>query len=638
MASEGSPLATRPPWHIVVPVLIYLALVVAGVNQSSIGIMHEHADTLHSPMLLQPQNGRTDEFLTSTPIQTGAAVTGRVDLTNPLSAPQAFLNQLPAGPVSALVLPDGTAMLLGPHVPPEMLVALRWWLPFLLLALGAPALFRLLTGSRAIGWFAVVLVVLSPLSAWWSFGTVQLVALTVSGGASLVLGARAAEEGRLLPASGWCLLCAVLLARTPLTYQPWALVVVPAVLLAVVLAAVSDSERRRRTLLVIALTGALTLALFAGVLLENRASIDATLGTVYPGQRLASGSANPFQNLFGATSLGVLLLRPVVHGTNASELSSGYTVAFLWVAVLVLQGLSFRSRGHRLAVMTLATFSVFWMVWSTVDLGSWAAHVPLVSLVPSFRSTSALGLLAVLLLCLVLPAAPKRGSRAFALAAGIATAAFAGLAGLLVRERNIPSMSVMGVVLSTLLLAVTVFWCTRTPRDPRPYVMAGVLAFLLAGLVNPVLVGLGDLHHSPPARQMLAAGSTARQSGGVWASDSLPVDALMLATGVPSLSGRQLAGPNPTAWHALDPDPRVETIWNRGAALVRFRWTDSAGLRLSSPRADEIFVDTSPCTLADREPRLTHVVSSRPMAGSCLRDDGTFDWSGGTRHVYRVVR
>jgi hypothetical protein len=213
----------------------------------------------------------------------------------------------------------------------------------------------------------------------------------------------------------------------------------------------------------------------------------------------------------------------------------------------------------------------------------------------------------------------------------------AAYAGSLVRTQNIPEISLTAVWTSSLVVGLVVLVVTRWPQRKSGYVLAGVCALVLVWDVNPVLVGLGDLRGTPVANQMLGWGEDARDDGSVWASDSVEVDSLFMATGVPSMSGRQLAGPDKQAWRQLDPNPTHETLWNR-AAFVWFVWTDTPTLTLENPRPDVVRVAGSPCAVADKMPELTRVVASTPIAGGCLTEVGTFPWAGVARYVYAVDR
>ena len=637
----GAPRRTRlasVPWHVVAPLLLYVLVSLAGVTQSSIGAAELRVDPTDPSgvMLGEARSTRSDEFLTSSPLALGVTATGRAEDLNPLTASQAFLNGLPSGPATSVIFLDGSLLRLGPWLPDSVLFAAKYWLGTLLLLLAAPAWFRTLTGSRWIGWFAAALILFSPANVWWSSSHGNLLGFTLAGAVALQRASRDAETGRWWQAVAWALAAAWLLVRTPLFYPPWAVVVVPVVLAGTIAALLAASPARRRTVAAVVGVGVLTLVLLAAVFLENRDAIAATTGTVYPGARVVSGSANALQSLFGATNLGVLADGVEVLGSNSSEISSGYTVALVLAVLLLARGVSWRVPGQRWAVVSMGTITGFWVLWSTVDFGTFGSSIPLLNQVPSARSTQVLGHLGVLLLCVVLPAVRRRGAVSWSLMAAGTTAALAAYAGSLLRQQTVPALTVGGIWLAALALAVTVFVLTFRPRHVAGYVMGGVLALALVWQVNPVLVGLGDLRGIEVAQQMEQDGEVARADGGVWASDHYSVDALMMATGVPAFSGRQMSGPDPDVWGRLDPGREHEDVWNRGGAYIWFSWSGRKELEWTNPTPDVIHVAGSPCVVAERLPRLTTVVAKRELDLDCLQPERSFDWGGEPRWVYSV--
>jgi len=375
--------------------------------------------------------------------------------------------------------------------------------------------------------------------------------------------------------------------------------------------------------------------LLGGVLFENIASIKASLGTLYPGARVASGGPNPLQEIFGATSLGGLKSMAVT-GSNRSEISSSLAVAAVLAVLLLSYGIRFRDRAHRAAIATVVTACAFWFTWSLVDFGTWGSKIPVINMVPSQRASDVLGYVAIVLVCLVLPGVEDRTRIGFALLAGGTCALVAGNAGSLLRNQTLRTFSVESIWVSSLLLAIVVFVIAYRPRAWAGYVLGGVLMFSLVWQVNPVIFGVGDLRGSAIAQEMLRDGQNARADHSLWASDNVFVDTLMMATAVPSLSGRQLAGPERDAWAKLDPTLANEAVWNRGGSYIWFDWTDASDLTFSNPSPDAISISGSPCTVAQRMPALKNIVSSRELHLSCLSEVDRFTWGQGPRWVYAV--
>ena len=77
------------PWPVIIPVALYLILTAAGVSQSSIGVgvLREDPDVPAGTTIGGPQDIRSDEYLTSSPINIGVTATGSSEDLNPLSGP-----------------------------------------------------------------------------------------------------------------------------------------------------------------------------------------------------------------------------------------------------------------------------------------------------------------------------------------------------------------------------------------------------------------------------------------------------------------------------------------------------------------------------------------------------------------------
>ena len=149
-------------------------------------------------------------------------------------------------------------------------------------------------------------------------------------------------------------------------------------------------------------------------------------------------------------------------------------------------------------------------------------------------------------------------------------------------------------------------------------------------------MGLADLRGSDVAQGLIDQAPQVRDRGELWASDAYAVDSLLASSGIPSLSGRQLAGPDGTEWSQLDPGAD-ESLWNRGGAFIWFQWRDQPGVVITNPSPDVILVSAYPCTVAERLPELATVVATRELDTSCLREVRRFDWGGLPRIVYAVT-
>jgi hypothetical protein len=429
---------------------------------------------------------------------------------------------------------------------------------------------------------------------------------------------------------------AALLTHTAFHYQVWVIVLLPGVLIPVVAALLAERRRRRATLAVVGAVGVLTVGLLGAILWDNRDVVAAMADTVYPGQRRVSGVGQSVGALFGATALGGIEYQ-LPQNTNQSEITSGFNILVVLVVVLVALGGRPAGPARRWAFAASSAMVACWLVWTTVNVGALGEALPLVSAVPSDRARQVVGCLIVVQLCLLLPGLSRRSVRQAA-AGALLMGWLAAWAASDLGNHFIPQYRTSAIVLSAVGVAVVAFALIWRPDRPAGYVLATLGALALVARVNPIMVGLPDLRESEAATWLRGAGVEARAEGTLWATDSLPTDTVLMANGVPSLTGRMMAAPDREEWLRLDPDDTREDVWNRGGGTyIWASWEDRADIELVNTSPDVVVVKTSPCALGEVFPELGHIVASRELDDGCLVADGQFTWAGEPRYVYEVV-
>ncbi|RPI25120.1 MAG: hypothetical protein EHM57_01935 [Actinobacteria bacterium] len=159
-------------------------------------------------------------------------------------------------------------------------------------------------------------------------------------------------------------------------------------------------------------------------------------------------------------------------------------------------------------------------------------------------------------------------------------------------------------------------------------------AALVAALVNPLMMGLGELRSGAAAT--LLASQRDEVGSGRWTADTLASNALLIANGVPALSGQQWVGPDDDNWWILDPDGEAEDQWNRGAAYIVV--TPVPGLPqpfITASRVDVIEIQVDPCDASLDSLDVARMVSIHPVVSDCLVEVGQFPLSGDLYHLYR---
>lgn len=630
-------LLTAARW---LPLALYVLFVLAGITTSSLGVSYLREDPDH-PLGHQVGESRTirsDEWSTETPIwlgeMTGAAGTD----ANPLAAEPNYFAQLPSGPFSAVTFFEGTALRLGPVLPDTMLFAAKWWLPALLLWMFTPDWFRLVTGRRRWGYLAAALIFFAPATQWWSMRPVNTLGFMFAACALTIRAHGAFGDGRRWAVAGYAAAAAICYARFPSYYQPLAILVGLPLLVATVAFLFGSAARWRTTLLALLAVGVPAGLLTAATAWESLPSLQSGLDTVYPGDRVATGEANPLARVFAATVSGWAASVDEAGGAiiNPTELASSFTLLVPVLVILLVAQRWLGERAHRWAFVAMAAAAAFWLSWCTIDWGPIGERLPLVNRVPSYRGNNAAGFPATIAFCLFLaqwrPGPTLRAAVGSGATAGFVTA----YAGSSLRGDWLPGLSLRLVWTAAAITAVVVFWLVWRPESRLAYAAVVVAVVSLTWSVNPLVVGLGDLRESGTAQRMLQEGEQARDEGTLWASDDEFFDSLLTSSGVPSLSGRQQIGPVAEQWRRLDEDGSHEDLWNRGGLHIEFAWVPEAGIEWQQPYVDVVILKTSPCTLRQRVPELRHVVSTAPLPDACLVPQDPVTWRGSERYVYDV--
>ncbi|MDT0141100.1 hypothetical protein [Microbacterium sp. PRC9] len=611
-----------------------------GVTTSSIGVGLLREDP-SEPLGFQiggSQPIRSDEYNTESTLWLGQMAAGFGHLIDPLSVSPAFFAQLPVGLVSGIVFFDGSLLMLGQVLPNAMLFAMKWWLPTLLLFIGLPVWFRQITGSLRWGYLAAVLIFLAPSSIWWSGRPVNTIGFIAAGCALGIFAARKLIARRYVVGTIAVLGAGVLLARFPSYYQPLALIVGIPIVLATAGYLLFQYTTWRDRLLAL---GPLFLSgvLWTGMLmLENWSSLQATFGTLYPGDRRSTGEAHTIGRVFGATNLGWLeSVGTEAVDTNQTEIASSFTVLLIVLAMAFVARRWNAGRSTAAALVPLVAVAAFWLAWCTLNWGAIGELIPLANRVPSYRATNAIGFIATIAFCLYMTTWKRSHRLAVPLVIATMAAFLSAYAGASLQQGYLPALTTWMVVLSAVVTAAVVFALLYWPGRALSMIAAGAASAAMTATAVPILFGLGDLRASDTARLFMEYGAESRAEGTVWASDSGFVDAMMMATGTPSLSARQQMGPNVEQWLRLDPGGTHEDAWNRAGMYYRFDWREEPGIDFTNTNLDALVMSASPCTVGERMPELAYISSTHELDLPCLEPAGSFGWSGEDHFIYAIV-
>jgi len=628
---------------VVIPLVVYVVIVLSGASLSSIGTAGLREDPAH-PLGTQwgdARDLRSDEYLTQSSQELAVLATGHSTHSVLARGPDVTF-QLSSGQLAESVLfAEYNLLRLGPVLPDAPLFAAVRAFSFLLLALTLPPLLRRFGATTATAWLAVGLSVLAPVSLWWSMTPIRLLSHASAGCLFLLLAheqwvGAADRSRRALRRTGALVLAAAggtLLARFGTCYVPWYITIGLPLVMATGLYLVREAPRRAA--FIVLGVGAVTgVAVLGATYWQNWPAIEASINSLYPGQRRDTGVMADAWAIFGAPGLYQLQdgASPVV--LNQTEISSAYTVSGVWALWLLRRGLPGQRPRVRAAALGIAVTTGFWVLWCTVSWGSIGLHLPVANLVPPGRAAQSVGFGSAMLAAIALGAAP-RPSRLAALVPAAICAAVTVYA-LFDLQEILPSLATSRLIVIVVIVLALVWLLTAHPRGLSVALVCLVLLYPVAH-VNPVIFGLGDMRASDSARLAHDLGNRARSTGTFIAADSQGTSALLVANGAPMVTGWQISGPNEDQWRKLDPTGQYEPAWNRGASylIVTFATERTPEPVIAAPAADVIQVSVHPCDVP-KSLRLGWIVSTTPQRGGCLELEREFRWSGVPQFLYSI--
>lgn len=620
----------------VIMLAVFAALILTGTTTSNLGTegMRQDPGASHVIQLGHSQGIRSDEYWVSSPTALSIMETGAQPTYSPLGEDAGFVLRYTDGGIASTIVFYQSDILLAEFLPENILFAAFWWLPVIALFLGLPRWFGHVSGSRRYGWLAALLIAFSPSSAWWSQVPITSMSFAVLGCALLISVHKRVVARRWVTAVLLGAVSAVLLTAIPTIYAPWSIVLgLPLLVATVVWIFTRTATTWWERIGPVAAVGFVALVLSGLTFLENAAGLQSLASTLYPGERRSPAESMSVARLLGAPALGALRTDAPIT-SNASSITSSFTVTFLIAAVLVVGRLSFGGWRRNPVLVVLGAFAAAFLLWCTAALGDASRIVPLLNLVPANRVAGVIGILGIVILCLMLAGATERPTRRLAIAAAMV----AGVATLYgtsqVKVEFLPGLSAVVILGSSVVVAAVAYVLVRHPRNVGAIAVAAIAASLTVVGANPLLVGLGDLRASDTGKALISAGTEVRADGQLWASDSVWFDSAMLASGVPSLSGVQRIGPDADQWARLDPTGEYEDAWNRGGSFIFFHWTPGEALVIDSPQSDIIDVSIDPCELIARFPEVSTIASGAPLSSTCLVEEETLEWLGEPVYTY----
>lgn len=630
---------------------VYAVLIGARITTSHTGIFRGDSSE-HSQVLIgEPRQERSDEFLRGSPLVisglrgNSAGERTPFEITNTLSSDAdkfSFINLN-----NWLVTPDILlTRALSFLLPLEQAFAANWWASHLLLFLAFPLWIRLMGGRLSASVLTCIGIAFAAPSAWFSYLPLLLTANATAGFACLILSFKKFSIpkvpwiARIFPAI--FVFMASKFLFTVAQYPPWGfpiLLVVGGITLGWMFENKLVFKRLRLWVFVVTSGVFVTAVNFWA----NRSIYRAVLSTIYPGQRRATGASGETPFMGGALSWMMQTDYARKSGFTNPEMAYGPTILLVAAAALLVFAWSRKDNTRGVLPSTLGFFFASTVViWGQSTWPELLTKFNPLILVPGPRASMIVSILALILIGHAVSTFafqapwPQFNQKIAAMAlvmfliAAMWSAEDVEWLRLNFFGNVAPWKGFFSLVISSLIVAF--FFAIRR----RIVTLAMLTALIVMGsiVVNPWTIGLGPLNSSQAVNTVQSLSK--QNPSGRWATTGFYLDALMMSSGVPELSGQQYAAPDKATWGRIDPQSNFEEFWNRGQAYINFQLSPGQGFTIWNPSPDVIQIVGDPCDPRFQVLKLEFYVTQDAVKSNCIVNVGTFNWNLIPTYVYQI--
>jgi len=637
----------RLKWYLGVCAALFVLLTLAKIHPVSVAMWNQLIPDGSSPkrglISGEPRQIRMDDYAVSTPWLLSQVNNGLPDQNETIGGEKAPVLVAPAKHFSQLFKPQNWGFFL---LDAERGYAWTYSFFIVFALLGASFMFLLLTRNNF--WLSVfggVWLLLSSGTQSWVYGPAVMIG---------AVGFIFVAAMYLLYSTRWqsILISAVALAWLMMVY---ALILYPPyqvplsyVLLAILIGYVLNNFDARRMLTawpVKAGSAALTLVLLGAAFLtfyqDIKPTLDAIMGTVYPGKRSELGGTGFIGNWFSEYFSWQMNDRQFpAKWLNSCELAHYLTFAPIIIPAMAIS--FWQTRRIDWVLVLLSVVVLIGYVWIEIGFPEWLAKLSLWSMSPTRRTQVPFGIANVMLTVVYLYFLSKVDRREKALYTAIG---FVAVVGFMVyaaqlnitdsdgffkwRQVFVPMLFFIGM--GVLLLP------TWKPAYRTAIFCIGILLFLLPNLrMNPVAKGLSPI--TDHALYRAVKDIQQRDPAARWVvNGSQYISYLVTATGVKLLSGVKYI-PARNITQVLDPQMKRDSAYNRYAHTVYNSYIDPQkpdSVIMINNFEDGYLVAMDPCSLRFKKLGVKYVIFDKqpqPVEIRCMKEISAL----GGIHIYQI--
>ena len=422
---------------------------------------------------------------------------------------------------------------------------------------------------RGLALLGAVLISCAPMVQWW-FAVNNIVEMLVGAMLSLVMLSQYCKDRSSIRRAIYAIVIMMCAGMFIFSFYPAWQVPLAYVLLAVAIWQIAvhwgHIGMRKRDWVVLVLVVGVFVELCHQVMEQSWPTIQATLNTVYPGDRQSAGGGVPVNWLFSAVSglafpFSVFAPSPHSNGINSVE-ASGF-IDFFPLGLLLALVVLIRRKGRDLLSILLIVVCLFLGVYALFEIPQELAKVTLMSFSTGRRALFGFGIVNIVLLIRAL--ALKDWKIPIWLVVPIA-ALYAFAVVQVTQYTHSNYLGTSWLIIMGVFLFLGAYAFIGSQKHTVAVSMACVVAIVMGTglIVNPIRYGDAPLTQQPTVRRV---SEIQQDDPGVWITvggSGYQVAQLLVANGIPTVNALAVT-PNMDMWEKIDPEGKFESVYNRYA-------------------------------------------------------------------------
>ena len=309
------------------------------------------------------------------------------------------------------------------------------------------------------------------------------------------------------------------------------------------------------------------IGIIAPALINSMDVVNATMTTVYPGERFISGGYG-WTRLFDYFNTIFFPFRISPNSSEFSQFISFFPIPILMALAAIWNNT--KSKKHDPLLIILITVAVFIGFWNVVELPAIVAKLTLLSMSFPERSNIVVGLICIYLLIHIMAVyqTDKHTRLRNKIFYVLLTTVVVGV-GLYISRLVIPGyLSMKTLLFSGAVLGFPILVLLHNRRRFNQWITVYLIVLLLivGATVNPLTKGLSVIYDKPFAQEVRAIVKAESQARWLVVGENMMMPNYMLANGAKVINSVNYY-PNIELWEKIDPEKKYADIYNRYANI-----------------------------------------------------------------------